>query len=652
VKFIALIKKIYKIGLIGSSKIAKERIRKKYFHTCFYKRALTQKAGHTWGDIIKKNNTNLSLTAFFENAKNTCHVFNITQKFTHEKFLEIIEQADKYIENKFNLLGSGEVKFKNIDWHLDFRLKNKNKNTILDSSFYKNKFYSEIKIEVGKNDNKEAKDIKVPWELSRFYHLPLIGKAYEQTLDEKYTCYFVEHITDWLEHNPFLLGTNWVCPMEVSIRAINLAHAFYFFIPSKKIDSHFWQKLICSLYDHFIFIEHNWEISNLKTSNHYLSNLLGYFYLCIFFKNFKKSSTKLDWCYNEMLKELDKQVFDEGTSYEGSSAYHKFITEIFIHFYLLCENIDFKLPQKYIDKIYKMITFIDWCTNQNNNFVLIGDNDSGSILHPLLFSRNIIFNTSPNIQKPQNPNTKIFEKFGLSIIKTQKYHITLRHHAYQNNQPSGHFHNDAGSLTLSIDGSPILIDPGSYLYTPSEYWRNQFRSVHSHNTFFIKDTEPVPFDDKIFELNIPESTSFPHHLNKNKNQIKTSHNLYNNFGLIAKRSVSLDNLENIITIEDNWSKINPQEKNLELTSQWQFILAPQVISIKKDNYIELNYNKNYKIYMASEHLDFKIINGWESLQYGEKIKTKKLVAYSKIFSHKKFIIFFYLNEKFFAFSHL
>ena len=97
-----------------------------------------------------------------------------------------------------------------------------------------------------------------------------------------------------------------------------------------------------------------------------------------------------------------------------------------------------------------------------------------------------------------------FPQFGLSIIKTNNWHVTLRHHAYNALQPTGHFHNDIGSITLAVNGIPVIVDPGSFVYTPSAMWRNYFRSVAVHNTSFIDGIEPVLLSDELFVLNIPE----------------------------------------------------------------------------------------------------------------------------------------------------
>jgi uncharacterized heparinase superfamily protein len=58
----------------------------------------------------------------------------------------------------------------------------------------------------------------------------------------------------------------------------------------------------------------------------------------------------------------------------------------------------------------------------------------------------------------------------------------------------GHGHNDALSFEAWLDGAPLLIDCGSYVYTASFEQRNKFRSTNSHNTPMVDQEEINRFD--------------------------------------------------------------------------------------------------------------------------------------------------------------
>jgi len=102
-------------------------------------------------------------------------------KLSPAKKEEIIRDADSICNHNFDLLGSGkkniDVQPGKIDWHRDFK-----NNDRWDSSV----FYADI-VPVKGNGS----DILVPWELSRFQHLPTLGKAYWLTKNEKYAREFI-----------------------------------------------------------------------------------------------------------------------------------------------------------------------------------------------------------------------------------------------------------------------------------------------------------------------------------------------------------------------------------------------------------------------------------------------------------------------------
>jgi len=53
----------------------------------------------------------------------------------------------------------------------------------------------------------------------------------------------------------------------------------------------------------------------------------------------------------------------------------------------------------------------------------------------------------------------------------------------------GHSHNDKLSFELSIDGTDIIVDPGTYVYTASVDGRNEFRSVKAHSGMIVEGQE-------------------------------------------------------------------------------------------------------------------------------------------------------------------
>src|SRR5579863_3805592 len=554
------------------------------------------------------------LTALKRRSFNCMHTL-----YLHESPM-IIKEANKYV------CRASEA----MPWAVDTRLQkhNPSENARFDTDIY----FADLVIEQSPTDTFK-KDIRVSWELSRFQYLPVMAKAYVLTRNQAYLDTICAHIADWIAQNPFLYGPAWVNAMEVAIRAINWIATFDLI---KNVLPYLVSKqLITALYQHMLYIEHRWEYYDSRTNNHYITNLVGYLYLTHFFSDIPGMQKKFDWCVAQLLQELDKQVFDEGTSYEGSTAYHNLVTELYYLAYVLLQEKRLVISRRVVAKLQRMISFLVWCTPENGALVAIGDDDSGVIIHGGLAYRKLAAIWSDTHHRQGSCAT--FEAFGLSIIKTDVWHVTFRHHAYHPLQPSGHFHNDVGSITVSVHGVPIFVDPGSFVYTASVVWRNYFRSTGVHNSCFIKGTEFAVPDDRLFVLELPSGTSENRTYQQDDTMyLSTRHSLYKKYGLIMQRDLVLDTHLSSLTITDTWlSKV----KQHPHTSAWNFTLAADLMPVQEstDRWLLLR-NGIPIVAVQSYDLVFRIQPAWVSPAYGVKIPSHALCAESGISIDKPVVI--------------
>ena len=72
------------------------------------------------------------------------------------------------------------------------------------------------------NDLDNPSDIKVVWELSRLQWLLPVGQAYILSSDEKFAEFTRVVIEEWIASNPVCAGPNWICAMDVALRAISM----------------------------------------------------------------------------------------------------------------------------------------------------------------------------------------------------------------------------------------------------------------------------------------------------------------------------------------------------------------------------------------------------------------------------------------------
>ena len=101
---------------------------------------------------------------------------------------ELLAVAERVAAHEFDLLGSGPTELgRRIDWQRDFK---SGRSWPLDH-------ISRLVISYP-----DSSDIKVPWELSRFQHLPVLAAAYRLTGDRRWLDEIGTQLRDWIDRQP------------------------------------------------------------------------------------------------------------------------------------------------------------------------------------------------------------------------------------------------------------------------------------------------------------------------------------------------------------------------------------------------------------------------------------------------------------------
>ena len=97
-----------------------------------------------------------------------------------------------------------------------------------------------------------------------------------------------------------------------------------------------------------------------------------------------------------------------------------------------------------------------------------------------------------------------FPDSGFYLMKGSGLYILVRCGSIGQNGIGGHDHNDQLSMVLTIGETPVIIDPGTWVYTALPDMRNQYRSVKAHFAPRIADEEPAGLSRGLFQLDDPK----------------------------------------------------------------------------------------------------------------------------------------------------
>jgi hypothetical protein len=344
------------------------------------------------------------------------------------KIDNLLIKSSKYYRYKSQL----PVSYSLIDWQKDYK------------SGYRWQLHKSGAIQHLLSKNISGVDIKVPWEIGRLQHLPILalGACFRPADSPRLIDEINNQVTDFALQNPVGSGVQWACTMDVAIRVANIVLAKIIIetsIPTKQKlkpsdQFNFFNQLI---FDHGKYIVEHLEWNTKKNGNHYLANVAGLLFVACYL-NCPGSDEWLLFAINEIVRESDLQFHPDGVNYEGSTSYHCLTTEILLFsFALICgmttecelrfrkakfinypsaENlvcvvkglsID-QIKQRLAPKVYNTLKFVQAITRPDNAIAQIGDNDSGRFFK--LGLRGRMVTKSELISKYANINISVIEE--------------------------------------------------------------------------------------------------------------------------------------------------------------------------------------------------------------------------------------------------
>lgn len=243
------------------------------------------------------------------------------------------------------------AKYQDIDWQLDFR-----------SGYRWSSHIPSARIQYG---HCLGVDIKLPWELSRMQHLPLLALACLSSsnrgadgLVEEALTEFQNQFFDFQSANPPRFGVNWACTMDVAIRVSNLLIAYDLFRSNGfNFSLDFDKEFKRSIFAHGCHIVSNLEWFEDLRSNHYLANIAGLFFVAAYLPATAETDSWLALAANELSKEIFLQFQPDGSNFEGSTSYHRLSSEMVIWSVALAHKITARLDRLDWDKCLHRVRF-------------------------------------------------------------------------------------------------------------------------------------------------------------------------------------------------------------------------------------------------------------------------------------------------------
>jgi hypothetical protein len=496
-------------------------------------------------------------------------------------YKELSPRVEALLAHRFDLLGSGPTDLgPEIDWSADFKT---GRRWPLHHS-------SLLRVSYG-----DGSDVKVPWELSRFQHLPLLAAT--GNLDE-----VGAQLESWIEANPVEMGVNWTTTMDVAIRAANWVAALSLAAEQASREPWF-ERTLESVLLHGRFIRSHLEWSEAR-GNHYLSDVVGLLPVAALFFGSREGRDWAQWAAGELVAEMEHQVRADGSAHEASTSYHRLVTELFVCGTQAADAlVPGSIPDWYRERLDLMLAFVRDYTPPDRLAPQVGDADDGRFL-PLgdygadPRDHRHLFDQAGRLPE-QAAASAAYPEGGYFVLRNGSLYAIVRCGDVGRYGHGGHGHNDQLSFELADAQGPLVVDPGTFVYTPDPAERNRFRSTAFHATLRVGGAEQNELrTDDLFSMTDRARAEV---LSWDAASFEGRHHGFP--GATHTRRVELGERE--LRIRDTVTSSELQEL------EWTFPLAP---------------GAEARVEVSAEGLEFRPEPGWYSRSYGLREPTTFLRA--------------------------
>jgi uncharacterized heparinase superfamily protein len=521
--------------------------------------------------------------------------FLVNLLVTIERYDDILTDAEMIADGRFPALGISTLEPDGtLDWHRDYS----------SGRIWPPLPYNRIRFM-----DAAGGDVKYVWEMSRFYWVGWLAKAFWGTSNGAWVRDFVRLVDDWRAKNPVNVGVNWAMPMEIAIRGYWLMAGYGFFSGAPGIGADWWIEYLRLAWAHASHLENNLEyFSNL--TNHYLSNCFGLLSLGLLLQPSPDGARWFIEGRRRMIEELEHQVLDDGVHYERSIGYHGLVLEIYLAAIVLAERGGHPFPPEALRKIERMAEFTLDYMPPTGGAPQLGDCDDGRIfrlrhdqdlydhrdllaLAATLFARGDMAAAAGGYSLTAlfSLGAEGFERFRALAPQQRKRAAIYRDGGFARMSSSGlhlfadigpiglHGNNDTLSFTLDGRQGPFIVDPGTYCYTRSERLRNELRSTRAHDTPTVDDGEIAEFDGlwRIkTDRTAPALLEWSEGSDANAAMVlEASHGAYrqsSSGGVVVSRRWELD--EERLSIRDRFEGVGSHEVAIRFTIPSECIVTP------------------------------------------------------------------------------
>jgi uncharacterized heparinase superfamily protein len=222
-----------------------------------------------------------------------------------------------------------------------------------------------------------------------------------------------------------------------------------------------------------------------------------------------------------------------------------------------------------------------------------------------------------------SPPSSAFKNGGCFVMRDGATHVFIDCGPVGLAGRGGHGHNDALSFEAWLDGAPLLVDSGSYVYTASFEQRNRYRSTGSHNTPMVDREEINRFvdPDSLWSLHDDaRPVCLKWRSDENEDVFVGRHRGYERFGIDVERTICVDKRGRSLEITDRLNGKGTHQISIPLH------LAPSVSLSRAADTVKLySAGREFEVIGEGDGWSMAVEQCFVSPSYGIALPSHRLV---------------------------
>lgn len=438
-------------------------------------------------------------------------VLQILQQRLPQQVHQIIEQAKRVCEHRFDLLGYQNLDCGgSINWHLD----------IVHNVEAPRKPFHLVRY----LDFDEVGDSKVTWEINRHQHLVTLAKAYRLTRERRFADEILTQWFHWRDENPYPIGINWASSLEVALRSLSWIWFYYLLEGTDALPEEFRSIWLRAQAQNGRHIE-RYLSTYFSPNTHLLGEAVALFFLGTLCPELADADQWKSKGWDLIQRAAVEQVLADGFYFERSTYYHVYALDLFLHSAVLARANGIEIPKEFRKILERMLNAL-FLFARAGEPPSVGDDDGGRVFDPArnrgkhlidpLATGAVLFHRKDFKTVCRDPREETvwllgaqglaewdslgganeaiesaaLEQAGLFFLTAGEPAAQLVINAGpQGSKGVGHGHADALSICLHAGGHPLLIDPGTLSYVRDNPERSLFRGTGMHNTLKLDNLD-------------------------------------------------------------------------------------------------------------------------------------------------------------------